>query len=130
PRRDYCVRRRGDDRMGWEENRLTADDWGIRVGEEDFPYRAFPWVAVTRLRAYAVEDGALAFGDVEVHHGDDWEEMLTGWEDFPRVAAGISAHLPGIRPEWLDLVRRLPAGAAVVTVWEREPGAAAGRPRD
>jgi hypothetical protein len=105
--------------MGWEENRLTADDWGVRVGDADFPSRAFPWGAVTRLRAYTVEDGAAVFGVVEIHHDSDWEEVLTGWEDFPPVAAGISAYLPGIRPDWLDLLRGLPVGAGVVTVWER-----------
>jgi hypothetical protein len=108
-----------DEPMGWGENRLTADDWGVRIGDEDFPYRAFRWGAVTRLRAYAVKDGAAAFEVVEIHHGGDWEEVLTGWEDFPGVAASISAHLPGIRPDWLDLVRGLPVGAGVVTVWER-----------
>ena len=119
--------------MGWEENRLTADDWGVRVGDEDFPYRAFPWGAVTRLRAYGVEDGAAVFAVVEIHHGgDDWEEVLTDWKGFPAVAVGLSAHLPGLRADWLDLVRSLPVGAGLITVWELadEPSTAVDRPRD
>jgi hypothetical protein len=117
--------------MGWHENRLTADDWGVRVGDEDFPYRAFPWGAVTRLRAYAVADGGGAYAVLEIHNGGDWEEVLTGWEGFAAVAAGISAHLPGVRPDWLDLVRGLPVEAGVVTLWERTAasGAGADRPR-
>ena len=105
--------------MGWHENALAADGWGVRVGSEDFPLRAFPWDAVTRLRAYAVADAGDAFAVLEIHHGDQWEEVLTDWQDFPAVAAGISAHLPGIRPAWLDVVRGLPASARPVTVWER-----------
>ena len=35
----------------------TADEWGVRVGDVDFPIRSFPWDAVTRLCASVVPDG-------------------------------------------------------------------------
>jgi len=112
--------------MGWAENSLTVDDWGVRVGDDEFPVRAFPWDAVTRIRAYLITVVDGAFSVIELHHGSDWEEILSDWEDFPAVAAGISAHLPGIRPDWLNTVQDLPATTAPVTVWDRDalPGAA------
>ena len=92
--------------------------------------RAFSWDAVTRIRAYVVGVVGGAFSVIELHHGGEREEILDDWEDFPGVAAGISAHLPGIRPDWLDTVRGLPATMGPVTVWERDasPGAAAAPP--
>jgi hypothetical protein len=105
--------------MGWHENLLTADEWGVRVGDADFPLRAFPWDAVTRLCAYVVRDGTGPFVVLEIHHGGDWEEIFTDWRNFPAVAAGISAHLPGIRPDWLDVAWGLSVEAGPVTVWLR-----------
>jgi hypothetical protein len=52
--------------------------------------------------------------------------VLTDWKDFPALAAAISAYLPGLRPDWLDVVRGLPAMAGPVTVWERGDSAGAG----
>ena len=57
---------------------------------------------------------------IEIHHAGDWEEDFTNWEDFPAVAAGISAHLPGIHPDWLATVWGLSDAAGPVTVWERD----------
>jgi hypothetical protein len=78
--------------MGWHENSLTTDEWAVHVGDTDFPIRSFPWDAVTRLCAYVMPDGSGAFVVLEIHHGGDWEEVLADWQDFPAVAAGISAH--------------------------------------
>lgn len=104
--------------MAWQENLFTVDDWGVRVGDPDFPVRAFPWDAVSRMRAYKVVDDRKAFAVLELHHGHDWEEVLTDWEDFSAVAAGLLARLPGIRPDWLNTVRDLPPEGPV-TIWER-----------
>lgn len=106
--------------MAWQENSLTADDWGIRIGNEEFPFRSFPWNAVTQLRAYVVPNSGGAFAVIEIHHDGDWEEVLSDWADFPAVAAGISAHLPDIRPDWLNTVWDLPYAIGPVTVWERD----------
>lgn len=116
--------------MGWEENSLTVDDWGVRVGDEAFPLRAFSWGAVTRIRAYAVTADGGTSSVIELHHDGGCEEILGDWEGFPAVAAGISAHLPGICPDWSDAVRGLSAAMGPVVVWERSasPGAAAASP--
>ena len=105
--------------MGWFENSLTADDWGICVGDPEFAMRAFSWESVSRLRAYAIATEGDRFSVVEVHHDDDWEEILSDWRDFPAVADGLSAYLTGLRPDWLDIILGLPAGVQPVTVWER-----------
>jgi hypothetical protein len=107
--------------MGWAENSLTVDDWGVRVGDAEFPLRAFPWGSVTQIRAYVIAAVDGAFSVFELHHGVDAEEVLSTWEDFPAVAVGFSAHLPGIRPDWLNMVQSLPVTVGPVTVWEREP---------
>ncbi len=106
--------------MGWFPNSLTADGWGVRVGDDEFPLRAFSWDAVTQLRAYLIPDIKETIAVVEVHHDDDWEEILSNWADFPEVAAGLSAHLPGIRPDWLDAVLEMSAEAGPATVWARD----------
>jgi hypothetical protein len=113
--------------VGWSENRLAVDDWGIRVGGSEFPVRSISWSAITGVRAYAVD-----FGDgdraavLELHRTGDWEEVLDCWENFPELAAGMSAHLPGIRPDWRATVAALRPGAGPVAVWSPvvEPGTA------
>jgi hypothetical protein len=112
--------------MGWHENSLFVDDWGIRVGGVPngallSPYRAFAWGAVHRLSGYTVEDPDK-FVVLSIHHGDsehDSEEVLSDWEDFPAVVTGISTHLPGLRPDWLATLFARPPEAGLVTVWSR-----------
>ena len=106
--------------MGWAENSLTVDGWGVRVGDYEFPLRAFPWDAVTQIRAYIIAAVDKRFSVIEIHHGGEWEEVLSTWEDFPTVAAGLSVHLRGIRPDWLNIVDGLSATMGPVTVWKRE----------
>jgi hypothetical protein len=106
--------------MGWAENSLIVDGWGVLVGDDEFPLRAFPWDAVTQIRAYIIAAVDGTFSVIELHHGGEWEEVLSTWEDFPTVAAGISAHLPGIRPDWLSIVDSLSPTMVPVTVWKRE----------
>ena len=116
--------------MGWNENSLAADEWGIRVGGVPngaliHPYRSFPWSAVTELSGYTVPDDQETFVVVEIHHEDtaedavDIEEVLSDWEDFPAVVAGLSTKLPGLRPDWLDALSALSPTAGRLTVWSR-----------
>ena len=91
--------------MGWAENSLTVDDWGVRVGDEEFPVRAFSWDAVTRIRAYVVGVVGGAFSVIELHHGGEREEILDDWEDFlgsppdfgppARYSPGLVGYGPG-----------------------------------
>jgi hypothetical protein len=112
--------------MGWDENSLFVDDWGIRVGGVPngallSPYRAFPWGAVNQLSGYTVEEPDK-FLVLRIHHGDSKygsEEVLSDWEDFPAVATGISTHLPGLRPDWLDTLFALSPEAGPLTIWSR-----------
>jgi hypothetical protein len=107
--------------MGWGENRLAVDGWGIHVGGSEFPIRSIPWAGVTAVRAYAVDFGGGEVSAVlELHHdGGPWEEVLSHWEDYPTVAAGLSSFLPGLRRDWRAMVQALPAGEAPITVWSR-----------
>ena len=113
--------------MGWNENSLFVDEWGIRVGglpdgALELPYRTFPWNAVNQLSGYTVPDGRSSFLVLEIHHGDtveDVEEVLSDWQDFAAVATGISTYLPNVPPNWLDTLSTLPPRAGRLTVWSR-----------
>ena len=113
--------------MSWQEISFFVDWWGIRVGgfpngAEFSPYRAFPWHAVNQLSGYTIAEGHHTFVVLEIRHGDtddDGEEVLSDWQDFPMVAAALSTHLLGLRPDWLDALSALSPTAAPITVWSR-----------
>ena len=114
--------------MGWNENSLFADEWGIRVGGVPngaliSPYRTVPWSAVSQLSGYTVAEGHYSFVVLEIRHGDtveEVEEVLSDWQDFPALAAGISTHLPNLRPDWLDALSARSPTAGRLIVWSRD----------
>lgn len=112
--------------MSWQEHSLFTDEWGVRVGDPERPWRAFAWSDVTRICAYAVAHERTRFhneeGDsfvvLEIHHGDSWEEVLSDWKDFGAIATGLSAHLPALRSDWLSICRALSPVTPPLTIWE------------
>lgn len=108
--------------MSWQELSFFVGWWGIRVGAESSPYRAFPWNAVNQLSGYTIAEGGHKFVVLEIRYGDtedEVEEVLSDWRDFDAVAKALSTHLPGLRPDWLDALYALSPTAAPLTVWSR-----------
>jgi hypothetical protein len=112
---DGCPRVFADGRGVWRRGGPGQEPWGVW------------WHDIEAVTGRNVEVATGEHVVIElVHDVEDSMELYDFWPGFGQVVRAISAHLPGIRPGWLQEIRRWEPAHVSLRVWDRaEPGAAA-----
>ena len=113
--------------MGDGRPRVFADSRGVwrQDGPGQEPWGVW-WYDIEAVQGCSIEDCAGGHLSIElVYDGEDALDLCDFWPGFGQVVRAVSTHLPGMRPGWLQDIRRQTPNGVALRVWDRDESAAA-----